>query len=581
MTDFLSCRFRSRINRCGGAFRASLSKASLWSLVTTMLVACGGQNAPIKRIERAATSSAKSELLVGSKKPLLAESAISDEMPIVEPSEPISRSVTWRLTKSQLIATQESLLGGPSDVGAKFPDDPNVHGFINGVEALVVDQTFFDLIGMLTQEVVPALQKKLTGVQVCLANANDKTCIEKFSQALVKLTWRKNANQDDLSKFFALHQKLLKLGLSDQEISGFLIEGAIRSPNYFMRVDAAAPSETERSWQNANFLSYSLLNTPPGGSLLQAAESNQLFTREQLESEVMKILTGPSRSTPVSEFFASWFDMRSTGNLLKENSVLMDLPKNAGQIAKENFSKSLLDEFFSAGSSLKNILSTPKQLVSKETAGIYGLPSATQIDAPKYLDVSAYNRAGLLTDPGFIASKSSTFKTNLVHRGKFVAERILCQKIPAIPPEIQITVPEEVPGAAPKTERDKFSIHASNAACASCHKLFDGLGFALEAYDPIGRFRTTEKGLKIDTTGEISLKGQPFAFSNVVELANKVAELPESKQCAVINMIEFMYGRKPQGIDLDHANYIVSSMGSADLNLMTAFARVAALSAKD
>jgi hypothetical protein len=94
------------------------------------------------------------------------------------------------------------------------------------------------------------------------------------------------------------------------------------------------------------------------------------------------------------------------------------------------------------------------------------------------------------------------------------------------------------------TAREKLQVHAENPACAVCHQLFDAIGFAMENYDPVGQFRTTEKGKKIDPSGTTPLPGnRELKFANFVDLVGQMAELPEPYDCFATRYLEYATGR--------------------------------------
>jgi hypothetical protein len=118
---------------------------------------------------------------------------------------------------------------------------------------------------------------------------------------------------------------------------------------------------------------------------------------------------------------------------------------------------------------------------------------------------------------------------------------VLCLDVPAPPAEFKFTDPKITEDM---TQREKLTIHAANPACASCHVLFDGIGFAMEAYDPIGQFRTLDRGKKIDTTGTLPLPGRPdLKFDDFVGLVDQLAKLPEPYQCFSSRYLEYATGR--------------------------------------
>jgi hypothetical protein len=98
------------------------------------------------------------------------------------------------------------------------------------------------------------------------------------------------------------------------------------------------------------------------------------------------------------------------------------------------------------------------------------------------------------------------------------------------------------------TAREKFIAHTTNPACAACHSLFDGVGYAMEQYDPIGRFRTMDKTKKIDSSGTLPLGSSNLQFANFIDLIDQVAKRPEVYQCLASQYHAYATGRAPSSI---------------------------------
>jgi len=122
-----------------------------------------------------------------------------------------------------------------------------------------------------------------------------------------------------------------------------------------------------------------------------------------------------------------------------------------------------------------------------------------------------------------------------------VREQLLCQQLPPPPPNLVIVAPEVKPGS---TTRQRFAQHEADAGCAACHKLMDGIGLGFEAYDPVGRWRTQDQGLPVDSSGTIiatqTLNGD---FNGGVDLATRLAGSSEVRDCVVRQWFRFANGR--------------------------------------
>jgi hypothetical protein len=94
------------------------------------------------------------------------------------------------------------------------------------------------------------------------------------------------------------------------------------------------------------------------------------------------------------------------------------------------------------------------------------------------------------------------------------------------------------------TQREKLTIHAVNPSCASCHKLFDGIGFAMENYDPVGHYRTMDRTKAIDPTGTLPLAKGELHFANFVDLVDQISKLPDPYDCFATQYLKYSTGRE-------------------------------------
>jgi len=141
---------------------------------------------------------------------------------------------------------------------------------------------------------------------------------------------------------------------------------------------------------------------------------------------------------------------------------------------------------------------------------------------------------GLLTHASFLALHSHPGKTSPTLRGKALRENILCQRVPPPPGDVDFTLLDADPKL--KTVRERLIAHSTSPACAGCHKITDPMGLALETFNSVGEARTTENGVPIDVTGDLSGK----SFDGIVQLAHLIRDEPATTSC-LINRV-FSYG---------------------------------------
>jgi hypothetical protein len=133
-----------------------------------------------------------------------------------------------------------------------------------------------------------------------------------------------------------------------------------------------------------------------------------------------------------------------------------------------------------------------------------------------------------------------------VKRGKWIRTRMLCTDLPDPPANVP-QLPAIQPGVS---NRERFAMHTSNAACSGCHSLIDGLGFGLEHYDSLGAWRTMDQGVPVDASGEItSTMDINGAYTGGSELANLLASSTQVRDCAPTQWLRYAWGRRETADD--------------------------------
>jgi hypothetical protein len=198
-----------------------------------------------------------------------------------------------------------------------------------------------------------------------------------------------------------------------------------------------------------------------------------------------------------------------------------------------------------------SLFESTSTFVNKELAAFYGVPFPTadggfhQVNLP-----TDTPRVGILGSAAILAGHGHEQLTSPTHRGKFIDEMILCRTIPEPPPGTP-PLPQMAPPGS--TVRQILATHRSEPQCASCHGLMDPLGFAMEAFDTTGQYRTTENGQAIDTTG--TLDGVPF--SNLAELGAVLRKHAAAGPCLVSKIYQNALGRLPLEVDTAVLNQLI------------------------
>ena len=219
---------------------------------------------------------------------------------------------------------------------------------------------------------------------------------------------------------------------------------------------------------------------------------------------------------------------------------------------------------FDAGGdrSFKTLLTANYTFVNARTAPLYGVQGVTGNELVRR-DLNPAERRGVTSMLPFLWGHSNAEDTNLVGRGAYFRNEVLCGRI-SLPPG---GVPNNAQFAPPNsTGRQRLGIHAT-PACAGCHALFDGIGFALENYDSIGQYRTLDQGQVIDPTGTLPLPSDPggpgLTFANYTDLIDKLVEKPDVYSCFATQFNSYVSGRDIPELDSCEKAAVVEQFATA------------------
>ncbi|HVU49591.1 MAG TPA: DUF1592 domain-containing protein [Polyangia bacterium] len=459
------------------------------------------------------------------------------------------RSPLRRLNLSEYAATVKDLLGVDTTVTNTFPPDQLLAtqgaGFTNNADALVVTALLANAYMTAAEQFATAAVMDLSSLLPCdQTKVGEDACAQQFIADFGRRAFRRTLSADEKTQYFNLYTTG-KTGAAFADGISLALEGFLQSPSFLYRVEKGAPaSPTDEvapvtSFEMATRLSYFLWGTTPDKTLLDVAEADQLQTPDQISAQVTRLMGDPRAHDAVTKFHTEWLNLAVIPTLDKDKALF---PEWTPAIALDLFNEAetFVDKTFWGDAKSDAFFASSGSYANAELATFYGLPAPSGAGfQPVSFDPT--QRRGLLTMGGILAANAKENQTSPVLRGKFVREQLLCQTLPPPPANLVIMPPQVTPGT---TTRQRFAMHETQALCASCHTLMDGMGVGFENYDPLGRWRTTDQGLPIDASGTIvgtaDLNGM---FDGVVDLAGKFAQSEEARQCLVTQWFRFANGR--------------------------------------
>lgn len=317
------------------------------------------------------------------------------------------------------------------------------------------------------------------------------------------------------------------------------LEAMLQSPSFLYLDEVVRDDGYLDDTSVAARLALALWGQNPDAQLLARAAEGRLSTEDDIRAEATRMLADPRSQGGLHDFVDQWLRL----DRLDDPDARPDLAGlGAATIAAlreepvQLFRMVLVD-----GGDLSQLLTTPRTTSSDALATIYGADILQSTDTRFELDPQ--KRAGILSLPGVMAALSHATATSPTLRGHAVLANFLCTPPSPPPAGVSVTLPEVGPDA---TTRERLEAHFSDATCAACHRTMDGMGFAFESFDWLGKSRTEEHGKAIDDTSTFVLAGAEITVDGPVELASKMAGSPAVAECIARQWTSYAGGMPDQ-----------------------------------
>jgi hypothetical protein len=375
------------------------------------------------------------------------------------------------------------------------------------------------------------------------APAAEAACVTEFITTFGLKAFRRPLEAAELADAQSLFDAERGLGLGFADSVATIAKGMLQSASFLyhweigptrpmLGPDGLVPLTP---WQIASRLASNLWNGQPDERLLQAASAGELSTPAEIGAQAARLIADPRHARALLDFHQQWLLSVGTRQANLAGIVpIGGLTPEAIRGLPTELSSFLASVYVTGDGTLAAFLTAPQAFVNRDLAQIYGVPTPAMPFGQVMLDPT--ERAGLFTQVAFLASFSLAGLDDPVHRGLSVYQKLLCGYVPPL-----------IGGAGlgalgTKTTRQAFDEHARCAV--GCHTLFDPPGFAFESYDATGKFRTTDNGLPVDSTGTfVTPLGATLTFANAIDLMRQLAALPETAMCTERQWTRYMLGR--------------------------------------
>jgi mono/diheme cytochrome c family protein len=422
---------------------------------------------------------------------------------------PPAAPVVRRLSRTQYTATIRDLLNLHVDIGSTLPPDgAGGEGFDNAAETLFLSPIHAEKYLEAAKIALDFASKDPRGRAKFLIaapgpgvtpEAAARTILDEF----LPRAFRRPVEKADIDFHLGLFQAASRRGDGFNDAILYALRGALISPQFLFRIEHTG------DYALASRLSYFLWGSMPDSLLFALAETGKLSDPEILKGQVARMLRN-SRSTDFARSFVDqWLRTRDLGQSIKPDPVLF--PEWADSELQGDIKNQpilFLREILANNLSVLDLLDSKWTIATRKLQKVLYLTNIRPArpnnqEQPQRIELpEGSRRGGLLGMTAVLAVSSHPHRTSPVLRGKWLLESILGTPPPPPPPNVP-KLEEPKTGATPATLRERLAQHRADPACASCHARIDPLGFALENYDVLGRWRSDEAGLPIDAKGQL------------------------------------------------------------------------------
>jgi len=323
---------------------------------------------------------------------------------------------------------------------------------------------------------------------------------------LAARAWRRSLSKVETDELRELYQLLRhKQELSHDAAIRTLITRVLVSPNFLYRIERPARGEqvvTLSDWELATRLSYFLWSSMPDDQLRTAASNGRLQDEDLFAAEASRMLKDSKARALATEFAGQWLQFRGFEQYDGKSETRFPTFTANLRIAMHREATGFVSEIIRNDRSILEFLQADYTFLNHELAVHYGIPNVEGSEFRRVAGVGRFGRGGIMTLGSVLTKQAGALRTSPVLRGTWVVETLLGRRIPNPPDDVAQLDDDEV-NKDGLTMRQQLERHRADAACATCHAKIDPYGFALEAYDPIGRLRERDRnGNPIDAHAE-------------------------------------------------------------------------------
>ncbi len=470
-----------------------------------------------------------------------------------DPGKPVLR----RLNRVEYDLAVQDLTGLPLTLAEGFAPDASSYGFDHIGDALSVSPVQIEQYHEAALKIVDALKRQKDGNQqlyrAAFGNApgnesesepSAKAALESFASK----AFRRPVTHELIDPMMKIYRLARSKGETHESAQGHLMTAVLISPHFLMRIEKDNPKSDDPypvdDFELATRLSFFLWSRPPDHVLMELAAQGKLRDKLVLKQQVYRMLSDRRSQAIVDNFFGQWLSFRE---LSEHHPDLSQFPEFSEELRRsmKGEVRSVLSTIIQEDRPITELIDADYTFLNETLAKHYQI-EGVRGDMLQRVPLSDRRRGGVITSAAILMLQSDPTRTNVPRRGNFIAGRMLGIPAPPPPPNVPELIEAEADRKA-RPLRELLEIHRKNPECANCHGKMDPYGLALENYDAIGRWRTTDGAFPIDASSSISGGEQLSGPESLKDLL--LSKRNQFRRHFVKSVLIYAYGRGLKGND--------------------------------
>jgi hypothetical protein len=386
---------------------------------------------------------------------------------------------------------------------------------------------------------LPESHRKVLFCEPEYGDASRIDCARRVIARFTERAFRRSVQTAEVDRVMTIFRLASERGESYERAVQLALTTVLASPQFLFLVepDEAKEDRPLTEFELASRLSYFLWSSMPDDELFDQAGKGTL--RANLRRQVVRMLQDARSDEFVGNFAGQWLQLRRLAGVNPDRDLFPTFDDTLRQAMQEE-TRQYFGHVVRNNRSALELLDSDYTFVNEPLARHYGI-DGVKGESFRKVSLADRRRGGVLTQASILTLTSNPNRTSPVKRGQWILQQLLGTPPPPAPPGVP-KLDESKQAADAASLRERMEVHRSDPKCASCHQQMDSLGFALENYDAVGRWRARDGGFPIDPSGELT-GGRKFA--DVQELKRLLGSSAARKftRCLIENLLTYGLGR--------------------------------------